>query len=66
MDLLRTAMDRFADEKTAQRIGLVTVFLICKPFACQSIADPAMFLWIFIGTEASRMKGMPQGYPGWV
>ena len=26
IDLLWTATDRFADEKTAQRIGLVTVF----------------------------------------
>ena len=25
-DLLQTATDRFADEKTTQRIGLVTVF----------------------------------------
>ena len=28
------------DEKTAQRIGLLTVFLICKPCLCQSVADP--------------------------
>ena len=32
--------DRFADEKTALRIGLLTVFLICKPFPCRSVADP--------------------------
>ena len=38
-DLLRTATDRFTDEKPAQRIGLVTVFLIRKPFPCQSVAD---------------------------
>ena len=64
--------DRFADKKTVQRIGLLTVFfnlLICKPFPCQSIADPldpAIFWGIFVGAEASRMKGMPQGHPGWV
>ena len=40
MDLLQTITDRFADEKTAQRIGLLTVFLTRKPFLCQSIADP--------------------------
>ena len=34
-----SALERFADEKTAQRIGLTTVFLIRKPFLCQSIAD---------------------------
>ena len=37
---------------------------------CQSIADLrldlTMFLAIFAGTEASRMKGRPQGHPGWV
>ena len=27
-------------KKMAQRIGLMTVFLICKPFLCQSVADP--------------------------
>ena len=32
--------DRFADEKTAERIGLLTVFLIRKPFPCQSVVDP--------------------------
>ena len=32
----------------------------------RSIADPAMFWGIFVGAEASRMKGMPQGHPGWV
>ena len=45
---------------------LLTVFLIRKPFPCQSVADPIMFWAIFVGTEASRMKGMPQGHPGWV
>ena len=39
-DLLWTTRDRFVDEKMAQRIGLMTVFLINKPFSCQSIADP--------------------------
>ena len=38
-DLLQTAMDRCADEKIAQRIGLVTVFQSVKPFPCQSLAD---------------------------
>ena len=38
-------------------------FLIRKPFPCQSVADPAMFWAIFVGTEAS---GMPQAHPGWV
>ena len=33
----RRLKDRFADAKTAQRIGLLTVFLICKPFPCQSL-----------------------------
>ena len=33
-------LDRFADEKTAQWTGLLTVFLIRKPFPCQSVADP--------------------------
>ena len=28
--------------------------------------DPVMFWLIFVGTEVSRMKGMPQGHPGWV
>ena len=32
--------DRFADVKTAQRIGLLSVFLIRKPFLCQSVAGP--------------------------
>ena len=50
-------MDRFADEKIAQSTGLMT-FLICKPFPCQSVADLAMILWIFLAAEASRMKGM--------
>ena len=40
MDLLRTTTDMFADEKIAPRIGLMTVFLICKPCPCQFIADP--------------------------
>ena len=54
-DLLRNATDRFMDEKMAPRIGLMTVFLICKPFLCQSVADPSMFLRIFFAVEASRM-----------
>ena len=44
-------------------------FLIHKPFLRHSVADPVdptMFLRIFIPVEASRMKGMPQGHPGWV
>ena len=28
------------DEKIAQRIGLLTVFFIHKPFPCQSVSDP--------------------------
>ena len=40
MDMLRTATDRFADEKIAPRIGLVTVFLIHKPRPCQYVANP--------------------------
>ena len=28
--------------------------------------DPAMFGAIFVGTEQSRMKGMPQRHPGWL
>ena len=36
----RCPMDRFVDEKTAQRIALLTVFLIRKHFPCQSVADP--------------------------
>ena len=60
--VLRLPKDRFADKKNAQTIG----YLIRKPFPCQSVADLAMFGAIFVGTEASRMKGMPQGHPGWV
>ena len=55
MDLLRTATDRFVDEKIAPKVGLKTVFLICKSCPCQSVADPAMFLWISIAAEGSRM-----------
>ena len=40
MDLSQSATDRFVDEKIVQRIGLMTVFLIRKPFPCQSVADP--------------------------
>ena len=47
MDFLRTATDRFADEKIAPRIGLMTVFLIRKPFPCQSIADPLGSINVF-------------------
>ena len=43
MDLLRTAMDRFADEKIAQRIWSHDCFLICKTLSVsvcsRSIAD---------------------------
>ena len=59
--------DGFADEKTAQRIGLKTVFNpqnLCVSVCSRSIADTAMFLEMFIPAEASRMKAMLQGHPG--
>ena len=60
--------DTVADENTVQRIGLFwrlffNLQIIPKPFLQQIRLDLAMFLQIFIGAEASRMKGMPQGHP---
>ena len=60
--------DTVADENTVQRIGLFwrlffNLQIIHKPFLQQIRLDLAMFLQIFIGAEASRMKGMPQGHP---
>ena len=70
MDLLQTTMDRFADKKTSQRMGLMTVFFkSANPFCVspwQIRLDLAMFLRIFIPMEASRMKGMSQRHTGWV
>ena len=34
------------DEKTGQRIGLLTVFLIRKPFLCQPVADPVRSTYV--------------------
>ena len=56
-DLLQTATvpkDRFEDEKTAQRIGLLTVFIIRKPFLCQSVADPVRSGNVFGGICCHR------------
>ena len=67
--LPRCLKDRFADEKSAPRIGLLTVFLIRKPFTCQSVTDPVRSGYVlgdFVGVKALRMKGMPQGHAGWV
>ena len=63
-DLLRTATDRFVDEKIAQRI----VFLIRKPCPCQSVADPVRSSNVFMDSychgsikderDATRTSGM--------
>ena len=51
--------EHYGDPRTGFVDVLLPVFLIRKPFLCQSVADPGMFWAIFINTEASRMKGMP-------
>ena len=51
-DLLRTATDRFSDEKIAQRIGLMTV-LIREP--CQQIRQ--CFYGYFLPRKRQGCKG---------
>ena len=41
-------------KKIAQRIGLMTVFLIRKPFPCQSVADPVRFSNVFMDIYCCR------------
>ena len=54
MDLLQTTTDRFADENTAQRIGLVTVFnlqilfmSVCSRFIADLVRSNNVFTDIY-------------------
>ena len=51
----RSPTEHYGDPRTGLQMScsVLTVFLIRKPFPCQSVEDPAMFWAIFVGSSVS-------------
>ena len=58
--------EHYGDPRTGLQISFGLFFFYLQTLFMSLRLDPAMFCVLFVGTEASWMKGMSHGHPGWV